>query len=251
MLENIIKKIFWAIVYFSGINWFYNKIFPNKLVLIGGHSVSSNNKTYKDLSIDRNFLEDQIKYLLKQGYTFLNFERIDKLQELPRKSVVMYFDDGFKDIYFNAYPIFKKYNLPFTLFVTTDFINGEQIYLSWEQIREMTDLAEIGCHGKTHRDFIDLTEKELKKELSVSAQIIKEQTGQKPIALSYPHGKYNQEVKDIIQKAGFRFAVATNRGKADIKDRFELKKVVIYPRDTMTIFKLKLGIFYRIKSLIK
>lgn len=251
MSKNKLKKIFWGLVYFSGINFIYNKIFPKRLVLIGGHSVSKGNKTYKDLSISKSFLEDQIRYLLKQRYTFLNFEKIDKFQNLPKKSVIMYFDDGFKDVYINAYPIFKKYKLPFVLFITTDFINKKQSYLNWEEIRKMTDLAEIGSHGTTHTNFVDLEESELKKELLESIKKIKQETGKKPIALSYPHGKYNQKIKSLVQKAGFRFAVTTRRGWADIKNRFELKKIVIYPTDNMMIFKLKLGTFYRIRNLLK
>lgn len=249
MLRSAIKKLFWGLVYFSGINWIYNKIFPTKLFLIGGHSVSSGNDTYKNLSIDKGFLEKQIKYLLKQKYTFLNFEKIDKSRELPKKSVVMYFDDGFKDIYNNAYPIFKKYNLPFVLFITTDFMGQKPLYLDWEEVKKMADLAEIGSHGVTHKDFIDLTDEELKKELLESGEKIKKETGKKPIALSYPHGKYNQKIKDLVREAGYKFAVTTKGGQADLKDRFELKKIVIYPTDNLMMFKLKLGIFYKLVNL--
>jgi len=248
---NKIKKIFWWLIYFSGINWIYNKIFSNKLFLIGGHSVSKGNKTYKDLSIDKEFLESQIRYLLKQGYTFLNFERIDKLQKLPKKSVIMYFDEGFKDIYLNAYPIFKKYKLLFVLFITTDFINQKQLYLNWDEIRKMTDLAEIGSHGVTHRDFVDLTDEELKKELFESGEKIKKEMGKKPIALSFPHGKYNQKIKDLVRETGYKFAVTTKRGEADLKDKFELKKITIYPTDDMMLFKLKLGVYYKLVDLLK
>ncbi len=246
MLKDRIKKIFWALIYFSGINFIYNKINSRKLFLIGGHSVSSGNNIYKNLSIDKGFLEKQIKYLLKQKYVFLNFEKIDKSRKLPKKSVVMYFDDGFRDIYTNAYPIFKKYNLPFVLFVTTNFINQKQLYLSWEEIRKMMDLVEIGSHGVTHRDFIDLSDNELRKELVESKEKIKKETGQEPIALSFPHGKYNQKIKDLVQETGYKFAVITKQGEANLKDKLELKKIVIYPTDNMMMFKLKLGIFYKI-----
>ena len=272
----IIKKIFWGLVYFLGINFIYNKIKPAKLLLVGGHSISSkedkeklHHKLYKDYSIDKKFLEKQIKYLLRKNYRFLNFEKIDEIlskgQKLSKKSIVMYFDDGFKDIYLNAYPIFKKYNLPFVIFVSTDLIDRnplpkevsrrlaklsreqEKIFLTWEEIKEI-DLAEIGSHGVTHKDFIDLTDQELKKELLKSGERIKKETGKKPIALSYPHGKYNQKIKNLVEITGYKFAVITKGGQADLRDKFELKNIVIYPTDNMLIFKLKLGIFYRITN---
>ena len=77
MLKNKIKKIFWGLICFSGINFIYSKIFPTKLFLICGHSISSeknkkklSHKLYKDLSIDKKFLEKQIKYLLKKDIIF-------------------------------------------------------------------------------------------------------------------------------------------------------------------------------------
>jgi peptidoglycan/xylan/chitin deacetylase (PgdA/CDA1 family) len=274
MLRNKIKKIMAGLLYFSGINFIYNKIFVNRLVLIGGHSVikyknenNPNDETYKELSIDDKFLEEQIKYLLKSNYKFLNFRMVDELlgrgEKIPPKSVIMYFDDGFNDIYLNAYPIFKGYNLPFVIFVTTDLVDQKElpttvkgklgelsrtknkIFLDWNEIRSMLDLAEIGSHGKTHRDFVDLNNEELKEEIIYSTNRIEEGAGKGPISLSFPHGKYNSKVQELIKQIGFKFAVVTKRGKANINDRFALKKIIIYPKENMTIFKLKLGIFSR------
>lgn len=281
MLKNNLKKLFWGLVYFSGINFIYNKLFPVRLLLIGGHSVYSaenkkalNGELYADLSIDKGFLEKEIEYLLKNNYTFLNFGEIDEFlnrgEKLPQKSVVVYFDDGFRDIYLNAYPVFKKYNLPFVFFITIDFIEqkrslpriieraeksgikiSEKIFCNWEEIKEMSDLAEIGCHGVSHIDFVDLREVELKQELSMSIREIESNIGKKPVALSFPHGKYNQETKKTVRDMGLKFAVTTKRGWADPRDRFELKKIVIYPTDSFVFFKLKLGIYYKIIDLLK
>ena len=268
-------------MYFSGVNFVYNKIFPNKIFLIGGHSIYGtenkeilHNELYQDLSIDKNFLEKEIEYLSKSGYVFLTFKKVDDLlnkgEKLPEKSVIMYFDDGFRDVYLNAYPVFKKHNLPFVFFITTDFVEqkrslpriieraeksgiklSERIFCNWEEIKQMSDLAEIGAHGTSHIDFVDLRGAELKQELLTSILKIEDNLGQRPIALSFPHGKYNQEVKNSVQDAGFKFAVTTRRGNADLRDRFELKKVIIYPDDSFLLFKLKLGIYYKIIDLLK
>jgi len=279
MLRDAIKKIFWTLIYFSGINFIYNKAFPIRLVLIGGHSVSSkenkkelSNELYQELSIDKEFLEAQIRYLLKGGYKFLNFEQVNKLLEenkkLPQKTAIMYFDDGWRDNYLNAYPVFNKYNLPFVIFVSTDLIDQkrlipslekrvrgtqvqERMFLNWDEARKMSNLAEIGSHGATHRDFPGLSNGELKEELWASIKRIKEEIGKAPVALSFPHGRYNQEIKRLVAETGFKFAVTTKRGWADLRDKLELKKITIYPEDSMLIFKLKLGIFYKIKNLLK
>jgi len=54
--------------------------------------------------------------------------------------------------------------------------------------------------------------------------------------------KYNPRIKELIKQLGFRFAITTRKGRADISNKFELKKIIIYPEDNITIFKLKVGL---------
>jgi len=43
------------------------------------------------------------------------------------RSAVITFDDGYKDLYQNAFPILKKQNIPFTLFLTTSTVESERL----------------------------------------------------------------------------------------------------------------------------
>jgi len=78
--------------------------------------------------------EKQIKYM-SQHYNVLSLDMaIDMIRErtpIPRKSIVITFDDGFKDNYEYAYPILKKYNLPATFFLADGFISKRDIF--WQQ----------------------------------------------------------------------------------------------------------------------
>jgi peptidoglycan/xylan/chitin deacetylase (PgdA/CDA1 family) len=53
-----------------------------------------------------------------------------------RKMVNISFDDGFRDIYEYAYPIFKKYNIPFTIYLTTAFPEGKA-EIWWIQLEQL------------------------------------------------------------------------------------------------------------------
>ena len=76
---------------------------------------------------------------------------ISRTEPLPRKAVVITFDDGYKDNYQYAYPILKKLNIPAIVFLATGHIGTGKLFW-WERIRYIIentavtqiDLGEIG-----------------------------------------------------------------------------------------------------------
>jgi peptidoglycan/xylan/chitin deacetylase (PgdA/CDA1 family) len=57
-------------------------------------------------------------------------------QQFNRKFICFTLDDGYIDNYQNAFPIFKKYNIPFTIYVTTGITDGTAI-LWWRCIEKI------------------------------------------------------------------------------------------------------------------
>lgn len=77
------------------------------------------------LEITPEYLENQILEHLNNGFQFKGIDEIMSVHSiLRRKWINISFDDGFVDIYKNAFPIFQKYNIPFTIFLATDIPNG-------------------------------------------------------------------------------------------------------------------------------
>ena len=62
----------------------------------------------KSLYVKPNKFEIQLKVLKKLGY---NFVKTEDLENYPKKSILLTFDDGFKDFYDNAFPIIKNTTL--------------------------------------------------------------------------------------------------------------------------------------------
>ena len=92
----------------------------------------------KDMAVTPKFLEDFILDAKAKGYIFVSLDSLaDAMQENQKdKLLVMTLDDGYKDNYTNAYPIFKKHNIPFTIYVTTSFPDRTAI-LWWYTLEEL------------------------------------------------------------------------------------------------------------------
>ena len=94
------------------------------------HRVTPNRSLYpsnRELEITPEYLEKLICDYKSQGYSFENIDAIvsSLARRKARKQVNISFDDGFADIYTYAFPIFKKYNIPFTIYLTTDMPDGK------------------------------------------------------------------------------------------------------------------------------
>ena len=80
------------------------------------------------------------------------------------KYIILSFDDGRKDFYTNALPILKKYCLPATLNVISDFVgkvgidafsSGDGKCLSWDEIKESRGSGvEIASHSANHTNAV-------------------------------------------------------------------------------------------------
>jgi len=86
-------------------------------------------ENYNGLHLNVEIFRLQIEYLKK----YYNVISIDQLIErcvnnttIPNNSVVITFDDGYKSNYTLAYPVLKKFNVPATISITTDFIENRE-----------------------------------------------------------------------------------------------------------------------------
>ena len=147
--------------------------------------------------------EENIKFLLSNGYTFISFEELNDANNgkisFPEKPILVTFDDGYYSNYEYIFPILKKYNIKASIFVVTDKIGKEidgKKYLTWEQCAEMQNsgLLEIYSHSKRHLFYDKFPVRMVLDDVKESYKIIEEKLGTKDLKVfAYPYGAYTKE----------------------------------------------------------
>ena len=124
----------------------YNKTRKNFVLCLMYHSIDSE-KNKGGIFIDE--FEEHIKWI-KDKKTFKMEELKGLDYKLPKNSILITFDDGYKNNYTLAFPILKKYNMKATIFLNTKFIEKDETYLNWDEIREMYESGLIDFQLHTH-----------------------------------------------------------------------------------------------------
>jgi len=243
--------------------WWTKTIDYSKPRILMYHMVSSHikNTKFNGLRVEPIEFEKQIKYLVDNNWTFFTIsELIEKKDNLPYKSVVITFDDGYEDNFTNAFPILKKYNVKATIYIVVDRHDREwsskrkeknnsgelknKPKLQDEQIIELINsgLIEIGSHTITHDNLPTLNFEDKKVEIKDSKTKIEEKFKIRCNSFCYPFGLYDREDIKIVKESGYTNATITKKGIDDLSktDLFELKRITVSGKDNLIAFKIKL-----------
>ena len=177
---------------------------------------------YPTTNIKMDQFSDHIKELIKTKYNVIKIQdglnAIQNISLVKDRSVIITIDDAYSSVFNNAWPILKKYGLPFTLFVSTDVIDNKTPgYMSWEEIRILRDNGvTIGSQTKSHPHMHNLSENQIVKELEFSNNRFVQEIGSKPEIFAYPYGEYNLNVVKKIKINGFKAAFGQHSGVAHL-----------------------------------
>ncbi len=132
-----------------------------------------------------------------------------ELKPIPKKLVVLTFDDCNKSDRTFVADIIKQHGFGATFYVTEGlgFLNNKAYYTTWEEIRELHDMGfEIGNHTKAHRDVRSLT----KQQLHASLDHIDLRCAQlgipKPVTFCYPGFSHNLQAVEVLDENNYLFA---------------------------------------------
>ena len=192
------------------------------------HKIGDNRTPTTNVSIKK--FKEQMKYLHDNGYKVLALKKVVSMiknhKKLPKKSVVLTFDDGYRTVYKNAFPVIKKYGYPATVFLPTEAIEKRYPdYMTLNQIKTMMKYGiDFESHSYSHprmaykpKNWTNKHYEEwIKGELTKSIEFFKKHFGYKPYAFAIPYGEYNKTVIDTAEKAGFKVILTQDPGSVSI-----------------------------------
>lgn len=177
---------------------------------------------------------------LKRNYLVLDYQELIQITEGSRiirsDATIINFDDGDLSVYAIVYPLLKELNMKATFFIVPNFI-GEVGYMSWDQVREMSNyrtesgekLFSFGSHSLTHRPLGDLSKEEILFEMRESKRILENEIAERVITIALPFGSgaNNAKVLEAARESGYR-VVRTSQPGAMSPDSIDLMHIVTF-----------------------
>lgn len=250
-----IAVFFILLFFFFYLYWFINYKTDSKkeFKVLAYHKIHSGIEPGITFQTPGNFYK-QMKFLFENGYETVNLKHLLKKTSADRKRILITFDDGYESIYNNAYPIMQGFEQSGCVFIITGFVGeknkwdyslGKRFqHLSWEQIQEMQRYGfEFGSHTVSHRDLTKLKPPYVKYELEKSKKTLEDKLGKAIIALSYPFGRFNEQVQEIAQNVGYKlvFGFHPQFNVSENPDFPTVFRMPIYRIDNLFSLKTKIG----------
>jgi peptidoglycan/xylan/chitin deacetylase (PgdA/CDA1 family) len=164
----------------------------------------------------------QLEMLQRAGYRFVDVEEFLRFLHgkggLPRRPLLLTFDDCYEDLLKVALPILKNRNIPAVAFAVSGRLGGTNDWdtkIGAPQLRlldanGLRELAaggvEIGAHSRTHRPLTRVPNAELLDEVAGSVADLGTFGLGRPRLFAYPHGENDRRVQRAAQEAGLEAA---------------------------------------------
>jgi len=193
-------------------------------------------------SVSRSSLVAQLDYLESTGYVPISLSLLDNVRngraKLPKKAILLTFDDGLKSYYDFVWPLLKIYGYPSVVSVVSAWIDGKEIppeyrgkLMSWKQLQALKDDRNVELISHTHnmhrsiisnpqgnaapasytRQYFPVentyeTEKafsdRIYNDLAFSVQRFNQMLGFSPRAIAWPYGYYDSVMVEEASKLG-------------------------------------------------
>ena len=187
----------------------------NALVVLQYHHISAS--APKATSISPALFKQHLAFIEENNFRVIDIAELKKYAGkktgAPDGTVIITFDDGYRSIYSEAYPLLKKRGWPFTVFVNSQPHDEKNPrFVSWQQLKEMSkNGATIANHTDSHPHLIRRLaneshhqwQKRIELEIDFSQKRIQKEIGKAPKFFAYPYGEYNSDLRKLLKSKGY------------------------------------------------
>lgn len=198
------------------------------------------NSTGSEYAVSLDQFRRQMQWLQEQGYqTVLVSDMVEAVKNgklLPLKPIILTFDDGFKDVYENAFPLLTELGFAATIYLIEDVINKHP-YMTDEMVETLIDEGwEIGNHSKSHAHLP--TSRDLENEVCLSRARLIERFQQPFESFAYPYAAKDEKSIQAVKDCGYTsgagngsFTIQTEErlfffSRREIKSYFDMQRFI-------------------------
>lgn len=165
-----------------------------------------NNRYY----VSPDHFKAQMEFLAKAGYQTISTSQLaDVIRNgglLPKRPVIITFDDGSLSVFQTAYPIMQQYGFKGVAYIITSWVNADQRMTKAQLSTLATKGWEIGCHSMTHQDLTGPTV-DLKGEIQTARENLEAMLGTPVTSFAYPFTSANDFIGNKVRSYGYNSAV--------------------------------------------
>lgn len=231
-----------------------------KIPILMYHSVADEDESawgpYFRIALSPAHFLQQMTWLHGQGYKTVSLAAAAEQLRTGdgARTVVITFDDGYRNFHEHAWPALDRFGFTATMFLPTAAIGDQpQIFnkrecMTWSEVRELQQHGiSFGSHTVTHPQLHGLEPGRIREELLRSRQTIEDKTGCPVDTFAYPYAfpqtdePFIATLRGILQESGYRHGVCTRIGRAGAaSDPLFLERVPVNSADDEALLKAKL-----------
>lgn len=185
----------------------------------------------RQYTITPEHFEAQMDGLVRAGYTTITPRELQAAIEgkmvLPEKSVLLTFDDGYREHYQFVLPILKRLHLKATYFIITSvFTSPAHMTKAMVKEADLSGLITIASHTRYHPFLARLSSPARASEIVGSKADLEEVVGHPVADFAYPFGSWNNQVMKDVEEAGYTMGFGIKLGSVHGESsRYQLRRI--------------------------
>jgi peptidoglycan/xylan/chitin deacetylase (PgdA/CDA1 family) len=210
---------------------------PQPVPILVYHHVMSSTSPYPLLNVRPWEFAAQLRWLKQHHYTPVTvgtvYDAWSGEGELPRRPVVLSFDDGYVEQYTTAARMLRRYHWPAEL----NLVVYRGTLLTNAMVKKMIKHGwEVTSHSLHHPTMTQLSSARLRHELVGSRKRL-EHTFRVPVRFfCYPYGVYDRRVEAAVKRAGYDAALSTDYAAATPRRMYALPRIYCYQGESLSVF---------------